>query len=214
MSDPVGMLRALLPGPVAVAGGRIADLQGPLLPAEEAAIATARAARRADFAAGRTAARAALAALGHPPCPLPRDPRGPVVWPAGLTGSLTHGAGWALAAAGPGAAIRGLGIDIETAEAPDPTLLTDIAGPAERAALPGGPAVAMRVFSAKEAVYKAQFPLSGVMLGFGDLAVTLCADGFAVRFLRQAGPLPAGLRLAGRQATDGGLIVSAVCLAA
>lgn len=210
MSDPVTVLRRLLPPAVAVAGGRIDDLQGPLWPAEEPAVATARPARLADFVAGRTVARAALATLGQLPAPLPRDPRGPVMWPAGLTGSLSHGGGWALAAIAPAMALKGIGIDIDIASSPDPGLLDEIAGPAERAALPAGPEVAMRVFSAKEVVYKAQFPLSGVMLGFGDLAVTLTADGFTARFLRPAGPFAAGAQVAGRQRTSGALIVSAL----
>ncbi len=177
MADIAALAQSLLPPAALVTGGPIASLQGPLYPVEAAAITRARAARRAEFTAGRTAARAALAQLGLPPLPLPRAPLGPVIWPDGVTGSITHGAGHALAVVGPVAAFAGLGIDIETAGSLLP--LADIAAPGEIAALQGRDPVIL--FSAKESAFKALFAQTGQLSGFRDLTVTLDGARFVAR---------------------------------
>lgn len=201
--DLPALARSLLPEGVAVAGGPLAVWQGVLYPQEEATLTRARAARREDFTAGRVAARAALAQLGLPPGPLPRDPRGPVLWPDGVAGSITHGAGFALAAAAPARLLAGLGIDIEAAGAALP--LDDIAGPEEIAAL--GDHDPVILFSAKESAYKAQFALIGRMFGFRDLVLRL--DG--MRFMAQ---LPDGPEIAGRWLQTDGIILTAATLPA
>ncbi len=201
MTDPLAALRAILPAAVSIAGGRVAALDTALWPGE-ALSAAARPARRAEFAAGRSAARAALAAAGLPPAALPRDKRGLPVWPAGLTGSITHAGGWALAAVTRLPA--GLGLDAEEAGAD--LALADIATPAERAAAPDP----IRLFSAKEAAYKAQFPRSGALLAFTDLEITFTGGAFAARFTRDVPPFARGHVLHGRQAQAAGLILSVV----
>ena len=58
------LLRALLPGCVALRAGAIAAHVGPIWPEEAARVARAADGRRAEFAAGRSLARQALADLG------------------------------------------------------------------------------------------------------------------------------------------------------
>lgn len=198
--------QALLPAGCAVAGGPIALWDGPLFPQEEEAIARAVPRRRAEFAAGRRAARAALGALGLPPLPLPRRAEGPPLWPPGVTGSITHGGGHVLAAVcSPDRAVA-LGLDLEPLLPLDEALRPAIAAPEEGGDL-------LRLFCAKEAAGKAQFALSGRVLGLGDLRVTLTEGGFEACFAISVPPFAAGERIAGGQAALGGFLISAVALA-
>lgn len=207
MPDLAALARSLLPEGVAVAGGPITELQAPLLAGEAAALTRARAARRADFTAGRTAARLALAQIGLPAVPLLRDPRGPALWPAGITGSISHGAGFALAAVARRDGFAGLGVDIEAAGAFVP--LEAVAGPEEIAAL--GALDPVVLFSAKEAAYKAQFALTGQMFGFRDLTLALDGPHFTARPGPGVPPLPT---IAGRWLQADGIILTAAAIAA
>ena len=49
--------------------------------------------RRREFFAGRLAAHRAMEALGHLPEPVPMGQDRAPVWPQGLVGSISHGAG-------------------------------------------------------------------------------------------------------------------------
>ena len=89
------------------------------------------------------------------------------MWPAGIRGSMTHCAGYAAAAVGPISRISAIGIDAEP-DAPLPDGVLDlVATAAERDRLavtprkPDIPHWDRLLFSAKEAVYKAWFPLVG-----------------------------------------------------
>ena len=72
------------------------------------------------------------------------------------------------------------------------------------------------LFSAKESVYKAWFPLTGAWLGFSDALVTLHPDGaFDVRFLVEVPPAARSLHaLRGRWLTRRGLILTAAVVVA
>ncbi len=110
-------LRSLLPPEVAVVTGPVAGLTGPLFQQEQAAIARALPKRVAEFTAGRIAARRALAQVGVTTGALERGPGGIVLWPAGATGSISHGGGMvaavAVAQTGAAADIATLGVDLE-----------------------------------------------------------------------------------------------------
>ncbi|APX14323.1 4'-phosphopantetheinyl transferase family protein [Tateyamaria omphalii] len=91
-------------------------------------------------------------------------------WPDGLVGSITHTSQAALAIVTRSTAARSIGIDLEDAT-PLPHDLWDVVlTPAERARAHDG-ATAKRIFSSKEAVYKAQFPITGQRLEFTDLSI-------------------------------------------
>lgn len=200
-------LARLFPPGVAVALVGIGA--GELLPGEAAAVAGAVPARVAEFAAGRLAARRALAALGHPAVAIPAGPDRAPCWPEGLAGSIAHAQGVAVAAVRRGAP---LGLDVEADAGLEPDLWPLICDPAELAALPAGDrgrAVRL-VFAAKEAVYKAQYPLTGRLIGFDAVRVTLEEDGFVARLRQGVGPLPEGHRLRGRILRAGGLVLAGV----
>ena len=200
-------LAQLFPPGVAVAVVGIGA--GALLPGEAAAVAGAVPARIAEFAAGRLAARRALAALGHPAVAIPAGPDRAPCWPAGLAGSIAHAEGVAVAAVRRGAS---LGLDVEADAALEPDLWSLICDPVELAALPEGDrgrAVRL-VFSAKEAVYKAQYPLTGQLIGFDAVRVTLEEGGFFAVLRQEVGPLPQGHRMRGRIVRVGRLVLTGV----
>jgi enterobactin synthetase component D / holo-[acyl-carrier protein] synthase len=136
-----------------------------LFPEEEQVIAQAVETRRREYATVRCCARACLERLGYPPVPILPGVGGAPRWPAGIQGSMTHCAGYAAAAVGASSRISGIGIDAEP-DAPLPEGVLDlIATPAEQERLavtppePGSPHWDRLLFSAKEAIYKAWFPL-------------------------------------------------------
>ena len=185
---------------------------------EEALLARAVEKRRREFSTGRHCARAALAALGLPAAPiLPGEARAPV-WPPGVVGSITHCAGYRAAAVARVGDVASVGIDAEPDERLTPEVLELVAEPAERARLRGlaveAPGVCWDrlLFSAKESVYKAWFPLARRWLGFADADVTIDPAGtFAARLL-VPGPVVGGAPLAGLAgrwlARDGLLLTS------
>jgi 4'-phosphopantetheinyl transferase EntD len=106
-------------------------------------------------------------------------------WPEGVVGSITHDGGLCLAIVGRSNAWQAIGIDLERDADLPPEITAQIATEAELSALaplPRGRAAA-RVFSAKEAAYKAQYPLTRCLFGFDamtahlpDGGMRMCAD--------------------------------------
>ena len=195
-----------------------------LFPGEEALVANAVEKRRTEFATSRHCARSALAALGLPAAPLLRGPGGAPRWPGGVVGSITHCAGYRAAAAGRAVDAVTVGIDAEPDQPLPDLVLGTIALPQERAMLldltaaAPGPCWDRLLFSAKESVYKAWFPLTGRWLGFSDAAITVSpADGTFQARLLVPGPLAGSRRLpgfAGRWLARDGLIVTAITVPA
>ncbi len=68
------------------------------------------------------------------------------------------------------------------------------------------------IFSAKEAAYKAQYPVSLTLFGFDALALTLTDTAFSARFRRPVGPFAAGHTLKGRHTRAEGHILTAAIL--
>lgn len=155
-----GIAGALFPASVATAETSGEEESPPLYPEEEAAVARAAARRRREFRAGRVCARAALRALGHPPCAIPVGPDRAPLWPEGVVGSITHTRGLCAAAVARRRDAVGLGLDAERRGAVRRELLARICTEEELAwmertpAPPGGDWPTL-VFSAKESVYKA-----------------------------------------------------------
>jgi 4'-phosphopantetheinyl transferase EntD len=190
---------------------------------EAAAVAGAVAERRREFGTVRYCARRALRQIGVPAAPiLPDGDRAPR-WPAGVVGSMTHCAGYRAAAVARRGELCGLGIDAEPHAAlpdaaPDLVMRED-----ERARL-----LALAdaypelhwdriLFCAKEAVYKAWFPLTRRWLDFADVSTTVRLDGTFRARLRVRGPHVAGVDLdafSGRWMVGRGLVVAATSLRA
>jgi 4'-phosphopantetheinyl transferase EntD len=151
---------------------------GVLFREEEQVIAHAVASRRRDFAAVRSCARACLERLGYASVPILPGVGGAPTWPAGIRGSMTHCTGYAAAAVGPHPPISAIGIDAEP-DAPLPDgVLGLIATAAEHDHLAAtqreceGPHWDRLLFSAKEAVYKAWFPLVGGWLDHHEAEIS------------------------------------------
>ena len=202
----------------AAADGRAETIEAGLFPEEREHIAQAVAKRRAEFAAVRRCARRALHDLGFPPVPiLPGEQREPL-WPAGVVGSMTHCAGYCAAAVAHAGEVSALGIDAEV-HAPLPEGVLDLVSlEAEREHLTGlagqnGEVHWDRVlFSAKESVYKAWFPLTHRWLGFEQAEIVLRTDGGFEATVLLGADHPAGSPhgFAGRWAVQGGLIATAI----
>lgn len=153
-------------------------------------IARAGAKRRAEFAAGRILARRVLQDLGIAPCALPATSAGAPKWPAGVKGSLSHATGHCLVAATRNPQILTVGLDLET----DLPLAREVEAltctPRERAWIrqlsgqlrEAAPAL---LFSAKEAFYKCQHPITGLFIDFleVELEFDVVAQTFTVQRL-------------------------------
>ncbi|WP_243118290.1 4'-phosphopantetheinyl transferase family protein [Actinomyces wuliandei] len=171
------------------------DVEEPLFPAEERHIARAVARRRAEFTTVRYCARQALRGLGRQrPVMVPGD-QGEPTWPDGVVGALTHCEGYRAAAVARSQEVASLGIDAEP-NGPLPSgVLGIVASAAERdhlravSAQRPGIAFDRLLFSVKESVYKAWFPLERCWLGFDDVEVRIEPwGGFQARLLAAAVP--------------------------
>ena len=158
---------------------------------------------RREFTTGRECARIALGKLGVEPGPILVGERGAPLWPPGIVGSITHCDGYRAAVVARTSDVTAIGLDAEPNGPLPAGVLEVVSLAAERdrlAALadlaaewPGQPGVCWDrlLFSAKESVYKAWFPLTGTWLGFEDADVTIEPDGtFTVHLVTPAPPSP------------------------
>jgi len=159
-------------------------------PEELAAVAGAVPERRAEFATVRACAREALAELGVEPAPvLPDENRAPR-WPAGVVGAMTHCQGYRAAAVARADVVLTLGIDAEPNAALPPDVIDLVARPEDLtglAELPAGWGISWErlLFSAKESVFKAWYPVTREWLDFQEASVRFRPDGtFEVRLLK------------------------------
>lgn len=134
--------------------------------------------RQTEFLAGRLCAYEALRrATGVASIPAVGEDRAPC-WPAGVVGSITHGAGWAAAVAARAEQWRGLGLDVERllASTRADRLAGEILTPRElesygdlddsqRATL------VTLTFSIKESLFKALYPLVNKRFYFQEAEV-------------------------------------------
>jgi 4'-phosphopantetheinyl transferase EntD len=158
----------------------------PLFPEEAAVIARAIGKRRQEFTTGRFCARAALAQLGVPPVAIVPGLRGAPRWPPGVVGSITHCAGYRACAVARDRDVITIGLDAEPHDPLPGGVREHITTPGERshltalAAAEPGVAWDRLLFSAKESVYKAWFPLAQRWLGFDQAAIGIDPAGLIV----------------------------------
>jgi len=214
------VLEEILPGGVAVASSREDILDEPLYPEEATVVEHAVEKRRLEFTTARACARTALGKLGIAPQSIPTGDRGAPLWPAGVVGSITHCDGYRACAVARTADLASLGIDADRNEPLPPNLLGDIALPGEREALrqlarePSTVHWDRLLFSIKEAVYKAWFPLAERWLGFEDATVAIDRQSctFSARLL-VPGPRLGNAELqgfSGRWLAREGLVMAAI----
>lgn len=162
--------------PSAVRGAELTDLSQsfPMWPNEMEAVSRATGRRAAEFAAGRHCARSALDLLGHAPVGIPRLPTNAPEWPASITGSLSHSAGYCGAVVAWRHEFGAVGFDVERRGSVSLTVLSEIASASEVAQLAHGSSHSIAdlgtvLFSAKESYYKAHHQAYGSELDFLDV---------------------------------------------
>lgn len=216
------MIEAILPNAVTAVEAREDSADIVLFPAEEASLGQAVEKRRREFTTARACAREAFSRLGLPPSAVTNGERGEPRWPVGVVGSITHCDGYRACVIARSTDIATIGIDAEPHAALPEGVLSDIAGSQELSWLGDRRRDAPGVhwdrllFSAKESVYKAWFPLARRWLGFEDAVVTVdvSAKTFAAQLLVPGPPLN-GRRLtgfSGRWLICDGLVLTAIVL--
>lgn len=202
------LLTGLLPAGVAATelhvGRGVHDLRrfGQLDADDRAVVDRAVASRRAEYGDVRWCARDALTRLFPGAAgPVRRGERGMPVFPEGSVGTLSHTDGVRVAVVGDARRWRSLGCDVEVADPLPEEVTAMVTSEGERRMLaavrrgPSGelaPGVAATVlFSAKESVYKAWFPLARRFLDFDGAGLRLDADGWwEARILDAPTPVP------------------------
>ena len=215
------MIERLLPSEVVAVEAFGDDRSDEVFPGEEDLVAGAVPGRRREFVTARRCARDALARLGYPAGPIRPGPRREPRWPAGVVGSITHCAGYRAAVVSHQGGPASIGIDAEPHRPLPPGVLDSITAGADRTRLAAlfdaDPSVCwdQLLFSAKESIYKAWYPLTGRWLGFEDATLSIDAStmSFTGRLLvpgHRQDDGPALTTMRGRYLIDAGLVVTAV----
>jgi 4'-phosphopantetheinyl transferase EntD len=218
------VIEEILPPGVLVVAACDDEAEASLFPEEELVVGRAVEKRRREFTTARMCARAALQELGFPPAPILTGERGEPLWPEGVVGSITHCDGYRACAVARSSEIVTVGIDAEPNAALPSGLLGDIARPEERPGLRRLGSEFPEVhwdrllFSAKESVYKAWFPLAKRWLGFEDAVIGFdpSAGTFTARLLVSGPPSVDGSLqgFAGRWMARDGIILTAIAVSA
>lgn len=217
------MINELLPSPRVATAEAFDDPvdQAPLFAAEAAVVARALESRRREFGTVRSCARTALRELGFGPLPILPGERGAPRWPDGVVGSMTHCRGYRAAAVARASEVLTIGLDAEPNEPlPHDGVTELVALPEERlmlsqlASANGDVHWDRLLFSAKESVYKAWFPLTRRWLDFTDAVIRInpVAQTFSAE-LQVLGPEVSGAPLAsfaGTWLARNGLLLTAI----
>ncbi len=169
-----GLLPSFVHGGVAQCG----SLPGELL-AEEANQAQPYGKKRLEeFTTTRLLVRSLLEKLGQAALPLLSGRHREPIWPKGVVGSITHSGGIVIALVARQEDCQSLGVDLECRGGLVAKLFDKIFRPEERAKLldldeENQSKSALQLFSAKEAFYKAQFPMTHRFVGFEALSLSL-----------------------------------------
>jgi 4'-phosphopantetheinyl transferase EntD len=169
-------LRSLFPPGALVAELREAGNPAALKPAEAKHLKRAVPKRAQEFAAGRLCARLLLAEFGIEDFPIEMAEDRQPLWPQTLVGSITHTTGFCAAVLAERTRVRAVGLDSEISDSVKAELWPSICTLAEIDWLRSLPEsqqarAATLIFSAKEAFYKCQYPLTRQFLTFRDVIV-------------------------------------------
>lgn len=150
---------------------------------EEAYIARAADKRQKEFSAGRSAAKAILRDYGVKCASIPASSGRYPLWPPGFVGSISHTESHVLVAVGASDDYCGLGVDIEKINSVEADLYESLFTHAEREFLQKSDDVniATTLFSCKESVYKAVFPMCHEFLEFTDVEIELTERQYSAR---------------------------------
>lgn len=188
-----------------------------LLPEEMAALGRVGEVRRKEFTTGRSCARRALAELGVGAAPILAGANREPLWPEGAVGSITHCRGYRAAATASRKDFLSIGIDAERNEPLPDRVIKRIAREEERAwlpLLPGGENCwDTLLFSAKESIYKAWFPIARRWLGFEDALVWMDPEKGTFRVHLVTRAEPCFNKIEGRFLIKNGLVMTFVGIA-
>lgn len=182
--------------------------------AEAATVAGAVEERRKEFGTVRYCARQALSTIGIPAAPILSDEDGAPQWPAGVIGSMTHCRGYRAAVVARAGTLRSIGIDAEPNAALPSSLFDLVLTDDERAQLSELRAAYTNThwdrifFCAKEAVFKAWFPVTRTWLDYADVSVTLHPDNAFSAFVHPYPTAGVGPAFVGRWMTSNGIILA------
>lgn len=194
----------------------------PLFLEEEAYISKAVPARRREYAAGRAAARKALARAGAALAPIVARPDRSPGWPADFCGSITHCAGFCSAVVARADDAAGVGFDAEEAKPLGADLHHLVCRPNDLEHFRDLPRIdgldwPKLAFSAKESFYKCHYPIYRQFLGFRDASVCFAVDPADPRqgtfsVLLEKNAVPAAVDFAGRWLVDDERVYTGVTL--
>jgi 4'-phosphopantetheinyl transferase EntD len=185
-------------------------------PEELALIEGAAEQRQQEFLTGRECARRALTRLGHAEALIPIGRHREPLWPMGVVGSITHCDGYCAAAIGEHRNLRSIGIDAESDRPLPKGVLRLIATQPEVEMIARFDLhlnADTLLFSMKESVFKASYPLTGRRLGFRDFMVAIDPARQAFHTRQSSTGRTNGSKIAdftGRYMVAGGLICTAV----
>jgi 4'-phosphopantetheinyl transferase EntD len=193
-------LQALVPPGVCASAGVVSEVAEPFPFVEEGQhLVNAVSTRRNEFIGGRRCARAALAQLGQATVALPADADGVPMWPVGWIGSISHSRGLCCAVAAPAEGMTALGLDLEKTTRLSARAMERVVHPAESVLVGQSQRLGSLLFSAKEAFFKAQYPVWGAQPNFHDLALQIDLVNQALAVAEVVDHLPAALKSAAKR---------------
>lgn len=215
------MIERLVPDSVVVVSTREDLVDVDLSAGEIRSLGQAVDKRRREFTTGRACAHQALRQLGLEAVAIDSGPHGEPLWPTGIVGSITHCDGYRACVVARCEDVRAIGIDAEPDRPLPDGVFEQVAFGREPdlvADREAGVCMDRLLFSAKEAVYKAWFPLTGRRLGFDDLELAIDAGVGTFRAgLLVEGPVIDGApltELRGRWCAENGVVATAVVVPA
>jgi len=184
-----------------------------IYPVELALVKGAILRRVIDFSGGRLCAREALSRLGIPDFPLLAGKDRMPHWPDSVVGSITHTTGYCAAVVAAYSNYLGIGIDAELIGRVDRELWTYIFTDREIDWLSDLTAedqttMATVLFSAKEAFFKCQYPITRKWLEFKDANLQITRNEFIVHI--ESHLLNREEELRGQFVLDGQLVITGI----
>lgn len=126
--------------------------------------------RRAEFSTGRILAADALRQLGIDAFPVKRGPSNEPLWPPGIVGSISHGCGFCVVVLARRNVTEFIGLDVESRTA-DVSNIRELVMTAHELRQEVSDDHIRATFCAKEAVFKAIFPLVRRFVDFTEVAL-------------------------------------------
>ena len=169
--------------------------------------------RKNEYIAGRFCAHQSMALANIPPVHIPIGKKGEPIWPSGVVGSITHSRGYAAAAVAKQSDVHSLGLDAEIDEPLSSRVLRRISNENEQEWVKAAASGLIQhpgkvLFSAKEATYKAWYPITNKWLGFKEVFINFHEErNTFTAHIQKNGPIA---EMKGRYAIFNGVIITAI----